>query len=158
VIDEDGFRPNVGIILMNNPGDVLLARRAGMDAWQFPQGGIEFGELPEEAMYRELREEIGLYDYEVNVIAYTKDWLKYRLPKKFVRQNQIPLCIGQKQIWFLLRLLGSDSRVALNVSAEPEFDKWDWVPYWTPADKVVAFKREVYRKALKELLPFTGYS
>ncbi|HIE82962.1 MAG TPA: RNA pyrophosphohydrolase, partial [Dehalococcoidia bacterium] len=100
MIDEDGFRPNVGIILMNNAGDVLLARRTGMDAWQFPQGGIEFGELPDEAMYRELQEEIGLCDNEVRLIASTRDWLKYRLPKKFVRQSQRPLCIGQKQIWF----------------------------------------------------------
>ncbi len=154
MIDEDGFRPNVGIILMNNAGDVLLARRTGMDAWQFPQGGIEFGELPDEAMYRELQEEIGLCDNEVRLIASTRDWLKYRLPKKFVRQSQRPLCIGQKQIWFLLQLISSENQIVLDASAEPEFDRWEWVSYWAPVGKVIAFKRQVYRQALEELSPF----
>ncbi len=139
---------------MNNAGDVLLARRTGMDAWQFPQGGIEFGELPDEAMYRELQEEIGLCDNEVRLIASTRDWLKYRLPKKFVRQSQRPLCIGQKQIWFLLQLISSENQIVLDASAEPEFDRWEWVSYWAPVGKVIAFKRQVYRQALEELSPF----
>lgn len=151
MIDKNGFRKNVGIVLANETGDVLLARRAGMDAWQFPQGGIEEGESAVEAMYRELREEIGLYDYEVELVARTRGWLKYRLPKKFVRLGHVPLCIGQKQIWFLLRLLASEKQIALDACANPEFDRWEWVSYWTPIKKVVAFKEEVYRKALEEL-------
>ncbi len=154
MIDKNGFRKNVGIVLANETGDVLLARRAGVDAWQFPQGGIERGESAEEAMYRELREEIGLHDYEVELVARTRGWLKYRLPKKFVRQGQVPLCIGQKQIWFLLRLLVSESQITLDGCAKPEFDQWEWVSYWAPIKKVVAFKEEVYRKALEELSLF----
>ena len=154
MIDKNGFRKNVGIVLANETGNVLLARRTGMDAWQFPQGGIEPGELAEEAMYRELREEIGLRDYEVKLVARTRGWLKYRLPKKFVRQGQVPLCIGQKQIWFLLRLLVNEKQIVLDAFANPEFDQWEWVPYWAPIKKVVAFKQEVYRKALEELSLF----
>jgi putative (di)nucleoside polyphosphate hydrolase len=154
VIDKNGFRKNVGIVLVNETGDVLLARRTGMDAWQFPQGGIDPGESAEEAMYRELREEIGLRDYEVELVARTRGWLKYRLPKKFVRQGQVPLCIGQKQIWFLLRLLVNEKQIVLDACANPEFDQWEWVPYWAPIKKVVAFKEEVYRKALEELSLF----
>lgn len=154
MIDKNGFRKNVGIVLANETGDVLLARRTGMDAWQFPQGGIDLGESAEEAMYRELREEIGLRDYEVELVARTRGWLKYRLPKKFVRQGQVPVCIGQKQIWFLLRLLVNEKQIILDACAKPEFDKWEWVPYWAPIKKVVAFKEEVYRKALEELSLF----
>lgn len=154
MIDKNGFRKNVGIVLVNETGDVLLARRTGMDAWQFPQGGIDPGESAEEAMYRELREEIGLRDYEVELVARTRGWLKYRLPKKFVRQGQVPLCIGQKQIWFLLRLLVNEKQIVLDACANPEFDQWEWVPYWAPIKKVVAFKEEVYRKALEELSLF----
>jgi len=154
VIDQDGYRHNVGIVLANNQGDVLLARRAGMEAWQFPQGGVEPGESPEVAMYRELHEEIGLCDNEVRLIASTRDWLKYKLPKRFIRQSQRPLCIGQKQIWFLLQLVSSDSQIVLDVSEEPEFDHWEWVSYWAPVEKVIAFKRQVYRQALEELSPF----
>ena len=154
MIDKNGFRKNVGIVLANETGDVLLARRTGMDAWQFPQGGIDRGESAEEAMYRELREEIGLRDYEVELVARTKGWLKYKLPKKFIRQDQVPLCIGQKQIWFLLRLLVNEKQIVLDAFANPEFDQWEWVPYWAPIKKVVAFKQEVYRKALEELSLF----
>lgn len=154
MIDKNGFRKNVGIVLVNETGDVLLARRTGMDAWQFPQGGIDRGESAEEAMYRELREEIGLRDYEVELVARTKGWLKYKLPKKFIRQDQVPLCIGQKQIWFLLRLLVNEKQIVLDAFANPEFDQWEWVPYWAPIKKVVAFKQEVYRKALEELSLF----
>ena len=154
MIDKNGFRKNVGIVLLNETGDVLLARRTGMDAWQFPQGGIDRGESAEEAMYRELREEVGLRDYEVELVARTKGWLKYKLPKKFVRQDQMPLCIGQKQIWFLLRLLVDEKQIVLDAFANPEFDQWEWVPYWVPIKKVVAFKEEVYRKALEELSLF----
>ena len=153
VIDGDGFRPNVGIIVANDQGQVLWARRYGHDAWQFPQGGIVDGETPEQAMYRELKEEIGLEPQDVKVLAQTRGWLRYRLPRRFIRNDKPPVCIGQKQKWFLLRLTGSESRVRLDVQKPAEFDHWRWVSYWYPLDQVVSFKREVYRKALKELLP-----
>lgn len=155
MIDSDGFRPNVGIILTNDEGRLLWARRiGGQDAWQFPQGGIKLTEDPETALYRELEEEIGLTEKDVSVLAVTKGWLRYRLPKKLVRAKQSPLCIGQKQKWFLLKLDTDESFIRIDRGdTTPEFDRWDWVSYWYPLSKVVSFKREVYRKALKELAP-----
>lgn len=154
MIDADGFRPNVGIILTNDQGQLLWARRVGgQDAWQFPQGGIHQGESPEQALYRELHEEVGLRPEDVEVLACTRGWLRYRLPNRFVRHHSQPLCVGQKQKWFLLHLRAEDSRVSLNNGGRAEFDDWCWVSYWFPLGKVVAFKRDVYRRALKELSP-----
>ncbi len=153
MIDEEGFRPNVGIILANSEGRVLWARRVGQDAWQFPQGGISENETPEDAMYRELREEVGLDPTDVDLIGCTSGWLKYKLPKRFLRYRSKPLCIGQKQKWFLLMLTGAESKVNFDYGDPPEFDAWRWVNYWYPLKQVVAFKRDVYRRALKELAP-----
>ena len=154
MVDVDGFRPNVGIILTNDAGQVLWAKRIGQDnAWQFPQGGIAEDETPIDALYRELKEEIGLLPEHVEVLACTRGWLKYRLPQRFIRQHQSPLCIGQKQKWFLLRMTCADQVVRLDASEKPEFDGWEWVSYWYPVTQVVAFKRSVYRRALTELAP-----
>lgn len=153
MIDPDGFRLNVGIILSNTDGKVFWARRVGQDAWQFPQGGIDKSESPEEAMFRELTEETGLSSSDVEVLGSTKEWLRYRLPKRYVRKNQQPVCIGQKQIWFMLRMTGQESAVDLGYSDTPEFDKWRWVDYWEPSRKVIFFKRKVYKLALSELEP-----
>lgn len=154
MIDADGFRPNVGIILADKYGRLLWARRlGGQDAWQFPQGGIQCNEAPEDALYRELYEEIGLKDKDVELLSVTRGWLRYRLPKKLIRNDKTPVCIGQKQKWFLLQLRSFDSVIDLTAGGSPEFDEWQWVPYWYPLSKVVSFKREVYRKALKELVP-----
>lgn len=151
MIDADGFRPNVGIIITNNHGDLLWARRiGGQDAWQFPQGGIQSNESPEQALYRELEEEVGLRKEHVSILGVTRGWLRYRLPARFVRQ-QSPVCVGQKQKWFLLRLDVDDSLVDLTDHATPEFDQWRWSSYWYPVNNVVSFKRDVYRRALKEL-------
>jgi putative (di)nucleoside polyphosphate hydrolase len=154
MIDSDGFRANVGILLSNRKGKLFWARRAGMEAWQFPQGGIREDEDAETAMYRELREEIGLLPQHVAVIASTDDWLRYWLPQKFIRYNIHPLCIGQKQIWYLLRLIVAESHVRLDSSAKPEFDNWRWIDYWDANRQVVDFKRDVYEKALQELAPY----
>jgi putative (di)nucleoside polyphosphate hydrolase len=152
LIDREGFRANVGIILANDQGQLLWARRiGGRDAWQFPQGGIARGETPEEALYRELHEEVGLQPEAVEVMATTRGWLRYRLPKRYIRKGQNPVCIGQKQKWFLLRMLAEDHQVRLDLNEKPEFDHWQWVSYWYPLGQVVPFKREVYRRALKEL-------
>jgi putative (di)nucleoside polyphosphate hydrolase len=153
-IDAQGFRANVGIILLNNEGHVFWARRMGMAAWQFPQGGINPYETPEHAMFRELREEIGLEPQHVQILGSTSRWLRYRLPKHFVRHHQKPLCIGQKQIWYILRLAAEESHVHLDLSKKPEFSDWRWVNYWRPLTDVVFFKRDVYRRALMELAPF----
>jgi putative (di)nucleoside polyphosphate hydrolase len=153
VIDPDGFRPNVGIIVTNGHGQVLWARRIGQDAWQFPQGGIKAHESPDQALYRELREELGLHERHVEIMGCTRGWLRYTLPRRFIRRQSMPVCIGQKQVWYLLRLVGEEHDVRLDACTEPEFDHWKWVNYWHPAREVIYFKRHVYRRALKELAP-----
>jgi putative (di)nucleoside polyphosphate hydrolase len=153
VIDSDGYRPNVGIILSNQNGELLWARRIGQNAWQFPQGGIHSDETPEEALFRELGEEIGLEQGDVEILAHTRGWLRYRLPDRYIRRNTRPVCIGQKQVWFLLRLVGDERAVCLNKCDQPEFDCWRWVNYWHPLGEVVAFKRKVYQRALDEFAP-----
>ena len=154
MIDSEGFRANVGIILTNNQGQVFWARRIGMDAWQFPQGGIKKNESPKMAMYRELKEEIGLEPEHVELINSTDDWLRYWLPKRYIRQNRGPLCIGQKQIWYLLKLTVDETYLDLSYTSEPEFDSWKWVDFWRPVEEVISFKRQVYQQALKQLQPF----
>lgn len=152
-IDSEGFRANVGIILTNNDNKLLLGGRIGAKGWQFPQGGLHAGESAEEAMFRELHEEVGLRAADVELLGYTQDWLKYRLPPQFVRKRSEPLCIGQKQRWFMLKLVGADERVRLDRSESPEFDRWRWVDFWRPVNEVIYFKRRVYALALHELGP-----
>lgn len=153
MIDSQGFRPNVGIILTNDQGHVFWAKRKGQDAWQFPQGGISKNESPREAMYRELYEETGLQPDHVEIIGQTRRWLRYRLPKRMIRRHSHPLCIGQKQRWFLLRLVADEHCLKLDATEKPEFDGWRWVDYWHPVQEVVFFKRRVYQLALNELAP-----
>jgi putative (di)nucleoside polyphosphate hydrolase len=149
VIDPDGFRANVGIILMHG-ADVFLGRRTGGRGWQFPQGGLRRGESLEQALFRELDEEVGLPQSAVQIVGQTERWLRYRLPSRYVRRNQRPVCTGQKQRWFLLRLTG-EARFDLKRTSQPEFDEWRWVPYWEPVREVIYFKRAVYVRALTEL-------
>jgi len=156
VIDSEGYRPNVGIILCNSLNQVLWARRVGQNAWQFPQGGIKQDESPQDALYRELWEEVGLEAAHVEVLGKTRDWLRYRLPRGLMRLDEKPVCIGQKQIWFLLRFSGREEDVNLRCSDKPEFDGWKWVDYWYPLSEVVTFKRQVYAKALKQFAPLLG--
>ncbi|MFP4272939.1 MAG: RNA pyrophosphohydrolase [Halothiobacillaceae bacterium] len=153
VIDRDGFRPNVGIILCNEEGRVFWGRRTGHDSWQFPQGGIHRNEHPREAMYRELYEEVGLARDHVEIVGWTRGWLRYRLPRGMVRRQVRPVCIGQKQKWFLLRMVAPDDAVNLTCGPKPEFDDWCWREYWSVLSDVVYFKRAVYRSALSQLAP-----
>ena len=159
MIDSEGYRANVGIVICNPQGELLWAKRIGQQAWQFPQGGINESEsLEEEALYRELDEEVGLAADDVQILHQTNDWLRYRLPKNFIRYHRDPLCIGQKQKWFLLGLKSDENKIALEKSGEPEFDDWQWVSYWYPLNQVIEFKRSVYRRALKELIhPLNKY-
>ncbi len=153
MIDADGYRPNVGIILVNKKAQVLWAKRIGQNAWQFPQGGIKEHESAEAALYRELREEVGLLPEDVEIMGSSKGWLRYKLPKRMVRYNSKPVCIGQKQKWFLLQLRSSDNRISFEFGDKPEFDGWRWTSYWYPLGQVVSFKRDVYRRAMRELAP-----
>ncbi|MGH8708346.1 MAG: RNA pyrophosphohydrolase [Burkholderiales bacterium] len=156
MLDRDGYRPNVGIILANDRDEVFWGKRVHQHAWQFPQGGIKHGETPERAMYRELDEEIGLKADHVRILGRTRHWLRYEVPEKWVRRDWRGTYRGQKQIWYLLRLVGRDCDVSLRASAKPEFDAWRWHDYWVPLEAVIEFKREVYRQALAELHRFLG--
>lgn len=153
MIDQDGYRANVGIMLSNDLGELLWARRLKQNAWQFPQGGIQQHETPQQALFRELKEEVGLAQHQVEIIKSTDDWLRYELPKNLQRSYCKPVCIGQKQIWFLLRLISSEDNIKLDYTDEPEFDSWCWIQPHLAAEQVIEFKREVYREALSSLLP-----
>ena len=154
MLDREGFRPNVGVILLNSRNQVFWGKRLRTHSWQFPQGGIKHGESPEQAMFRELHEEVGLLAEHVKVIARTRDWLRYEVPDHFIRKDARGHYRGQKQIWFLLRLVGRDSDMNLRATDHPEFDAWRWNEYWVPLEVVIEFKRNVYELALTELARF----
>ncbi len=151
MLDRDGFRPNVGIVLLNARNQVFWGKRLRTHSWQFPQGGIKYGESPEQAMLRELHEEVGLKPEHVHIVARTRDWLRYEVPDHFIRKEARGHYRGQKQIWFLLRLVGRDSDMNLRATDHPEFDAWRWNDYWVPLEMVIEFKRNVYEMALTEL-------
>ena len=157
MLDRDGFRPNVGIILLNQKSQVFWGKRIRTHSWQFPQGGIDRGENPEQAMFRELHEEVGLHPQHVQVLARTRDWLRYEVPDRFIRRDARGHYKGQKQIWFLLQLVGRDWDLNLRATDHPEFDAWRWNDYWVPLDVVVEFKRGVYEMALTELARFVPH-
>jgi len=154
MLDREGFRPNVGIVLLNSRNQVFWGKRLRTHSWQFPQGGIKYGETPEQAMLRELHEEVGLLPEHVRILARTRDWLRYEVPEHYIRKDARGHYRGQKQIWFLLKLLGRDSDMNLRATDHPEFDAWRWNDYWVPLDVVIEFKRGVYQMALTELARF----
>jgi len=151
MLDRDGYRPNVGIIIANHKNEVFWGKRVKEHSWQFPQGGINHGETPEDAMYRELQEETGLLKEHVRIIGRTREWLRYDVPRDWIKREIRGHYRGQKQIWFLLRMVGRDCDVRLRANERPEFDAWRWHDYWIPLDSVIDFKREVYSQALNEL-------
>ena len=153
MIDSEGYRANIGIVITNEKKQILLAKRYKQDAWQLPQGGIDKNETELEALYRELEEEVGLAPEQVSLLAKTPKWLRYELPMEYIRRKQKPTCIGQKQVWYLLKLVSSDTDISLNLHNKVEFDDWKWVDYWNPVDEVINFKKEVYEDMLKTLAP-----
>ena len=157
MLDREGFRPNVGIILLNANNEVWWGKRVREHSWQFPQGGIKYGETPEQAMYRELEEEIGLRQEHVKIVGRTRDWLRYEVPDHFIKREVRGHYRGQKQIWFLLRMVARDNDVNLRLTDHPEFDAWRWHDYWVPLDVVIEFKRDVYQRALQELSRFVTW-
>ncbi len=100
MLDRDGYRPNVGIIILNHRNQVFWGKRVREHSWQFPQGGIKQGESPEQAMFRELMEEVGLSSQQVEIVGRTREWLKYDVPTNWVRREWRGTYKGQKQIWF----------------------------------------------------------
>jgi putative (di)nucleoside polyphosphate hydrolase len=132
---------------------VFWGKRISQLSWQFPQCGIQHGETPQAAMFRELEAEVGLQRGHVRVLGRTRDWLRYEVPERWARRAREGAAgyRGQKQIWYLLRMVGRDCDVRLRASGHPEFDAWRWNDYWVPLESVIEFKREVYRQALLEL-------
>jgi putative (di)nucleoside polyphosphate hydrolase len=153
MLDEHGYRPNVGIVLLNANNQVFWGKRIKQHSWQFPQGGIDEGELPEQAMYRELWEEVGLLPEHVSLIGRTADWLHYTVPEHWIKREWRGSYKGQKQIWFAIRLIAKDYTINLRATSKPEFDAWRWANYWIDLDSVIEFKRGVYERALVELEP-----
>ena len=153
MLDDKGYRPNVGILLINDQKKVFWAKRRGQASWQFPQGGLDPGESLEQCLFREVYEEIGLRSEHIAILGKTKSWLYYDVPNEFIRPSERGIYRGQKQIWFLLHMLGKDDDIRLTEHLKPEFDDWCWRDYWVPLDHVIDFKREVYQSALTELAP-----
>jgi putative (di)nucleoside polyphosphate hydrolase len=139
---------------VNHRNEVFWGKRIREHAWQFPQGGIDRGESPEQAMFRELHEEVGLLPEHVRIVARTRDWLRYEVPDRFIRRDARGHYKGQKQIWYLLQLVEPDWNINLRATNHPEFDAWRWNDFWVPLDVVVEFKRGVYEMALTELSRF----
>lgn len=148
------YRPCVGVVLARADGQVFAAERLDTPgAWQMPQGGIDDGEDPLQAALRELEEEIGVSANKVRVEAEHPDWLRYDLPEHLIGKVWKGRWRGQTQRWFLLRFLGNDSDIQLDVE-HPEFSAWNWT---TPEDvlqKIVPFKRDIYDAVFGQFEPY----
>jgi len=147
-MDKKNYRKGVGIIIVNADGQFFLGKRIGAEAWQFPQGGIDEGETPSEALYRELHEETGLSENKVEVLAISKRWLVYHIPHVFQRSRK--KYDGAMQKWFLLKLTGNNKDINLNAVDHAEFDAWKWGDEEMAIKSVIRFKRAVYQSILSE--------
>ena len=137
-------------MLLNPAGEVLVCRRIDMPilpAWQMPQGGIDKGETPRQAALRELKEEIGTDKAEI--LGESRMWLKYDLPPELARGMWGGRYRGQRQKWFAMRFLGSDTDIDL-ATDHPEFDTWKWIPPEQLPELIVPFKRRLYIDILAE--------
>ena len=148
---REGYRPNVAMIVINNDNKVLICRRRNTQTWQFPQGGIDPNENIQEAMYRELFEEVGLSKEDVNIIGESKKMITYDIPITLRSKVLGGKFKGQDQKWFLLKTIKDDIKINLNNEVIPEFEEFEWVSYWRALDRIIDFKKEAYRQALNEL-------
>ena len=149
--NNEGYRPNVAMVVINSMNKVLICRRKNTRTWQFPQGGIDNGEDIKKAMYRELSEEVGLSKDDVSLVGESEGTITYDIPKTIRSKVLGGKFKGQEQKWFLLKLNKDNCEIKLDNEAFPEFDKYEWVSFWQPLNRIVDFKRESYRKALSEL-------
>ena len=149
--NSEGYRPNVAMVVINSTNKVLICRRKNTRTWQFPQGGIDNGEDIKKAMYRELSEEVGLSKDDVSLVGESEGTITYDIPKTIRSKVLGGKFKGQEQKWFLLKLKKDNSEIKLDNETFPEFDKYEWVSFWQPLNRIVDFKREAYRKALSEL-------
>ncbi len=143
------YRKGVGMVIVNHDNQYFLGKRIGANAWQFPQGGIDEGETPKDALFRELYEETGIQRDKVELIDTSKKWLVYHIPHVFQRSNK--RYDGAMQKWFLLRFIGNDNNdINLNAFDHAEFDAWKWGDQKTAIKSVVKFKKKVYESILNE--------
>ena len=150
-MNDSGYRLNVGLIVANKQGKVLLCKRKGVNSWQFPQGGINYAENSLKAAKRELLEEVGIRSKSIKLIESLDGWLKYDVPKKKLRKKIINRNFkGQKQKWFLFKLK-EDVEITFENDPDNEFDDFKWVSYWYPLNVIISFKEKVYREALNKL-------
>ena len=151
--EESNYRLNVGLIIVNTYGKVLICKRKNSNQWQFPQGGIDKGESPIEAAKREIFEEVGIKPSKIKVLGKIKDWVKYEIPKELAKKSfKKKGIVGQKQKWFIFKIK-SEACITFVNDPDNEFDDFAWVSYWRPIALIVSFKKEVYRNVLAELLP-----
>ena len=151
--EESNYRLNVGLIIVNNYGKVLICKRKNSNQWQFPQGGIDKGESPIEAAKREIFEEVGIKPSKIKVLGKIKDWVKYEIPKELAKKSfKNKGIVGQKQKWFIFKIK-SEACISFVNDPDNEFDDFAWVSYWRPIALIISFKKEVYRNVLAELLP-----
>jgi putative (di)nucleoside polyphosphate hydrolase len=145
---KTGYRLNVAMIVLNKENKSLFCKRRNTDNWQFPQGGVDKDETIESAMFRELNEEVGLNEENVDIKAVSQNLIYYDIPKNIRSRVLGGKFKGQAQKYFLLKLISGE--IDLNKENIPEFDKYTWVPFWYPLNQVVDFKKEAYRNALIE--------
>ncbi len=148
---EPGYRLNVGLIIINDKGKLLICKRKDINSWQFPQGGIDFGETPLKAAKRELFEEVGIKGSSVRNIGSMDDWIKYDIPKENRKKRLLQKNFkGQKQKWFMFKLI-KNIDVSFENDPDGEFDDYKWVSYWYPLQSIISFKKDVYRTVLCSL-------
>lgn len=148
---EPGYRLNVGLIIVNDKGKLLLCKRKDINSWQFPQGGIDFGETPLKAAKRELFEEVGIKGSSVRLIGFMEEWIKYDIPKENRRKRLLQKNFkGQKQKWFMFKLI-KDMNICFENDPDSEFDEYKWVSYWYPLQSIIFFKKDLYRTVLCNL-------
>ena len=148
---EPGYRLNVGLIIVNDKGKLLLCKRKDINSWQFPQGGIDFGETPLKAAKRELFEEVGIKGSSVRLIGSMEEWIKYDIPKENRRKRLLQKNFkGQKQKWFMFKLI-KDVNICFENDPDSEFDEYKWVSYWYPLQSIIFFKKGLYRTVLCNL-------
>ncbi|MCK4938849.1 MAG: RNA pyrophosphohydrolase [Rhodospirillaceae bacterium] len=144
------YRLGVGAMILNNDNNVFVAKRIDTpgEAWQMPQGGIDEGEDPDVAVFREVEEEIGTAKCEI--IAKSSSWLTYEIPNNIRSKVWNGKYRGQKQKWYAMRFVGKDSDIILDAHHHPEFSEWKWAEINSLSDLIVPFKRELYNKIVAE--------